>query len=248
MGLFSKVFKQSSSSQVQSVGYLKTDMHSHLLPGIDDGVKSFEESIAVITNMQALGYNKFITTPHIMSDFYRNTPEIIRSLCDELRHELAKNNIDVEIECAAEYFMDDMFEEQLAAKSLMTFGDNYVLVETSYLNPINNFKEVLFNMQMAGYQPVLAHPERYIFMYSDFEQYYRDIFDRDVLFALNLASFVGYYSKESKKIVEKLVKEKMVHLIGSDIHNMKLIPHFHNAIQTLAYQQCASYKIMNNSL
>ncbi len=222
-------------------------MHSHLLPGIDDGVKSFEESIEVITSLQAMGYNKFITTPHIMSDFYRNTPEVIRSLCDELRLELAKSNIDVEIDCAAEYYMDDMFDELLASKSLMTFGDNNVLVETSYLNPVSNLKETFFNMQMAGYQPVLAHPERYVFMYSDFEQY-NDIFGRDVLFALNLGSFVGYYSKESKKIIEKLVKNKMVHFIGSDIHNMRLIPHFQRAIQTSAYQQCSAYKLINNSL
>jgi len=247
MGLFSRVFGQSGSGPIQNEGFINTDMHSHLLPGIDDGVKNFAESLEVISAMHAMGYNKFITTPHIMSDFYRNSPEEIRSLCEELRHELKKNNIDVEVECAAEYYLDDHFEEELKAKSLMTFGDNYVLVETSYLNPANNFFEVLFNTRMGGYQPVLAHPERYVFMYDDFEKY-KDIFERDVLFAINLASFVGYYSKESKRISEWLVKEKMVHFIGSDVHNVRLLPHFRNAFHSPAYKQCATLKLINESL
>jgi len=247
MGIFSKVFGGSGPAQAHSEGFIKADMHSHLLPGIDDGVKSFEESLEVINGLRALGYNKLITTPHIMSDFYRNSPEEIRALCEELRHELKKNNIEIEVECAAEYYLDDHFEEELKAGTLMYFGDKYVLVETSYLNPANNFFEVLFNLRMAGYQPVLAHPERYVFMYEDFEKY-KDIFVRDVLFAVNLASFVGYYSKESKKIAEWLVKEKMVHFIGSDVHNMKLLPHFKNAVNTHAYKECEGLKLLNKSL
>jgi len=247
MGFFSRVFGQSGSGTIQNEGFIKTDMHSHLLPGIDDGVKSFAESLEIISAMHAMGYNKFITTPHIMADFYRNSPEEIRALCEELRHELQKNNINVEVECAAEYYLDDHFEEQLKTKNLMTFGDNNVLVETSYLNPANNFFEVLFNLRMGGYQPVLAHPERYVFMYDDFD-IYKDIFARDVYFALNLASFVGYYSKESKKVAEWLVKEKMVHLIGSDVHHVRHLPHFKNAINTTAYRQCETLNLKNNSL
>src|SRR6185437_1667296 len=100
MGIFSKVFGGSGPAQAHSEGFIKADMHSHLLPGIDDGVKSFEESLEVINGLRALGYNKLITTPHIMSDFYRNSPEEIRALCEELRHELKKNNIEIEVECA----------------------------------------------------------------------------------------------------------------------------------------------------
>ena len=247
MGIFSRVFGQHGPVSAHHKGFIKVDMHSHLLPGIDDGVKTFAESLEVISGLMALGYNKFITTPHIMSDFYRNSPAEIRALCEELRHELKKNNMDVEVDCAAEYYLDDHFEEELKAGTLMYFGDRYVLVETSYLNPANNFFEVLFNLRMSGYQPVLAHPERYVFMYDDFEKY-KDIFARDVLFAINLASFVGYYSKESKKIAEWLVKEKMVHFIGSDVHNVRLLPHFINAISTASYKQCESLNLRNNSL
>src|ERR1039458_9357461 len=247
MSFLSRIFSQSPSEPVYNEGFIKIDMHSHLLPGIDDGVKDFEESLNVIKGMYALGYRKFITTPHVMSDFYRNDPAEIRALCEELKHELQKNNIDVEVACAAEYYLDDHFEEQLKNNTLMYFGDKYVLVETSYLNPANNFFEMLFNLRMGGYQPVLAHPERYVFMYDDFEKY-KDIFARDVLFAVNLASFVGYYSKESKKIAEWLVKEKMVHFIGSDVHNMRLLPHFKNAINTSAYKQCEMLNLKNKSL
>ena len=247
MSFLSRIFSQSPSEPVYNEGFIKIDMHSHLLPGIDDGVKDFEESLNVIKGMYALGYRKFITTPHIMSDFYRNDPAEIRALCDELREKLNENNIDVEVTCAAEYYLDDHFEEQLKNNSLMYFGDKYVLVETSYLNPANNFFEMLFNLRMGGYQPVLAHPERYVFMYEDFERY-KDIFARDVLFALNLGSLVGYYSKESKRIADRLIKEKMVHFVGSDVHNMRLLPHFNSAIQTPAYKQLESLKLLNNGL
>jgi protein-tyrosine phosphatase len=247
MGLFSRMFKQPDSTELAETGFVKVDMHSHLLPGIDDGVKDFEESLEIIRNLYAMGYRKLITTPHIMSDFYRNSPEVIVALCDELRHELKKNNIDMMVDCAAEYYLDDHFEEELKKKSLLYFGDKYVLVETSYLNPANNFFEVIFNLRMAGYTPVLAHPERYVFLYGDYEKY-KDIFARDILFALNLASFAGYYSKEAKKIAEWLVKEKMAHFVGTDVHHVRHLPYLKTAIKTPAYKQMESLNLLNNTL
>jgi protein-tyrosine phosphatase len=248
MGLLSRMFKSSAPSDDHAgEGFLKVDMHSHLLPGIDDGVKDFAESMEVISNLYQMGYRKLITTPHIMSDFYRNEPQTIRALCDELRHELKKNNIDMVVECAAEYYLDEYFEEELKKKDLLYFGDKYVLVETSFMNPANNFFEMVFNLRMGGYQPVLAHPERYVFLYEDFEKY-KDIFARDILFAVNLASLIGYYSKESKKISERLIKEKMVHFIGSDIHNPRLLPHLREAMKTPLYKQLETLKLKNNTL
>jgi len=239
--------KSPAPTNYGETGFLLVDMHSHLLPGIDDGVKDFAESLEIIRNLYKMGYRKLITTPHIMSDFYRNTPEIIRPLCEELRHELKKNNIDMVVECAAEYYLDDYFEEELKKKNLMCFGDKYVLVETSYLNSANNFFELIFDIKMGGYQPILAHPERYVYLFDDFEKY-KDIFARDILFALNLASLVGYYSKEGKKIAERLIKEKMVHFVGTDVHHVKHLPHLYNAIKTPAYKQMDSLKLKNNSL
>jgi len=248
MSLLSRMFgKSDNQSDNNGEGFVLVDMHSHLLPGIDDGVKDFAESLEIIRNLYAMGYRKLITTPHIMADFYRNTPEIIKPLCEELRHELKKNNIDMAIDCAAEYYLDDNFEEELKNKNLLYFGDKYVLVETSFLNKVDNFFEVVFNLRMGGYQPVLAHPERYVFMYDDFEKY-KDIFERDILFALNLASLAGYYSKEAKKIAERLIKEKMVHFLGTDVHHVKHLPHLYSAIKTPAYKQLQSLKLLNNSL
>jgi len=247
MSLFSRMFSKPEVADVVQQGFVKVDMHSHLLPGIDDGVKDFGESLAVIRNLYDLGYRKVITTPHIMADFYRNTPEEIQALCEELRSKLKEENIDVEVACAAEYYLDDHFEEELKNKNLLYFGDKYVLVETSYLNPANNFFEVMFNIRMAGYQPVLAHPERYVFLHDDFEKY-KDIFARDILFALNLASLAGYYSKESKKIAEKLIKEKMVHFLGTDIHNTRLLPHLRNAMKNPSYAQMEPLNLRNNEL
>lgn len=247
MSLFSKLFKKEEAAPAHPLVRPLVDMHSHLLPGIDDGVDSFEESVDIIKGLMNLGYKKFITTPHVMSDFYRNTPEEIRALCAELNSILQKQGIDVEVEAAAEYYLDDHFEDQLKKKNLLSFGNNYVLVETSYLNPCENMFELIFNCRVAGYQPILAHPERYTYLYADFEKY-KDIFARDVYFQLNLASLVGYYSKDSKRIAERLIKENMVHFVGTDVHHMRHLPHLTNAIKSENFHHLCQLNLMNNSL
>jgi tyrosine-protein phosphatase YwqE len=122
-----------------------------------------------------------------------------------------------------------------------------VLVETNYMNPTDNMQELCFNMIMAGYQPVLAHPERYVYMYDDFEQYY-DIARRDILLQVNLASLAGYYSKTAKKIAERLIKEKMVHFVGTDIHHLRHIDPLKNAMQNPAYRTLADENLYNHTL
>lgn len=247
MSLFSKLFKKEEADAGLPVERPLVDMHSHLLPGIDDGVDNFEESVDIIKSLMALGYRKFITTPHVMSDFYRNSPEEIRALCAELNSILQQRGIDVEVEAAAEYYLDDHFEDQLKKRNLLTFGNNYVLVETSYLNPCDNLYEMIFNARTAGYQPILAHPERYTYLYDNFDKY-KEIFRRDVFFQVNLASLVGYYSKDSKRIAERLIKEGMVHFVGTDVHHMRHVPHLTNAINSENFRHLCQLKLMNNLL
>lgn len=208
----------SRLSEPLDMGILQTDLHSHLIPGIDDGAKTMEESIQLIKKLQKMGYRKLITTPHIMSDYYRNTPEIILDGLVKLREEIARENIEIEIEAAAEYMLDDGFEDKIKAGNLLTFGDNYLLIEMSYLTPHPNLSSILFELQTEGYRVVLAHPERYNYWHNQFGKY-QELIDRGVFFQLNINSLTGWYSPESKNIAEKLISENMVHFLGSDMHN-----------------------------
>lgn len=214
MAFLSKLFSKASNSDSQP----RVDMHSHLIPGIDDGSESIEESIELIKRMVDLGYQKIITTPHIMGDFYKNTPEIISEGLETVRGALKKENVEVVIEAAAEYYLDEWFVEKLDRKDeLLTFGGNYLLVETSYLNRPSNLFDIIFKIQSAGYKVVLAHPERYTYMYDDFSAYEK-LYSKNIYFQLNLNSLSGYYSPMAKKISEKLIDKRMIQFIGTDCH------------------------------
>ncbi len=210
--------KQSLLKEPLDLGLLQTDIHSHLIPGIDDGSKTMDESVYLVKSLYEMGYRKLITTPHIMTDYYKNTPEIILSGLDKLREKLQQENIDIEIEAAAEYMLDDGFEEKLMNGKLLTFGSNYVLVEMSYMVEPINLASLLFEMQMQGYKVVLAHPERYNYWHGQFNKY-QEMKDRNVFLQMNINSLTGWYSEASRKIAEKLISEDMIQFLGSDLHN-----------------------------
>ena len=161
MGILDKLFGKKEALPPADLGVLKTDMHSHLIPDIDDGAPTVDASIELILELQALGYTKLITTPHIMSDFYKNTPEIINAGPETMRAELKNRNIDIELAAAAEYYMDFDFESKIDSKDLLTFGSNYVLFEISFINEPDQLNDVIFKMRTSGYTPILAHVERY---------------------------------------------------------------------------------------
>lgn len=246
MGFFSKLFG-SDKEDSTPFNPFQVDMHSHLFPGIDDGVDDHKESIEIISKLNALGYRKFIITPHIMMDFYRNTPGQIRDCCAKLQDVLHEQKIDVVVEPAAEYYLDEGFEKLLKNKDMLSFGKNYVLVETNYMHATQNFHDLIFKLKIEGYTPVLAHPERYVYMYDSFEKY-EDIFSRDILFQVNLSSLVGYYSPDAKRIAEMLIKKKMVHFIGTDIHHTRHLKPLQDAMHTKAFRSLNELNLLNNSL
>ena len=206
--------------EIPDFSTLNVDMHSHLIPGIDDGAKTIEESIALIKILHGLGYSRLITTPHIMTDYYKNTPEIINAGLEQVREAIKTENIPIEIFAAAEYYLDDGFLQKLEEEKLMTFGDNYLLVEISYINPPENIKEIFFRTKVLGYKPILAHPERYPFWYNNFDEY-SNIRDSGVLLQLNLNSLTGYYGPDAKKAAEKMIDLGMIDMVGSDMHHTK---------------------------
>lgn len=231
-----------------SLGEIGVDMHSHILPGIDDGSESLEESLELVRGMQALGYRKLIMTPHIMSDFYKNTPEIIRGKLQELRQAVEEASIDMELGCAAEYYLDEGLMQKLDNdEELLTFGDNYLLFETSFLNEPLNLRETIFRMRSKGYKPVLAHPERYTYFYGKYEELVA-LRELGVLFQPNLNSLTGYYSAGAKEVAERLVEQGLVDFVGSDAHSMKHVNQLQRVLSTKHIVKALALPLRNRQL
>lgn len=229
--MLSKLFKSFSKKQNLPLNYFyTTDIHSHLIPDIDDGVKTLEESISIIKNLKELGYQKLITTPHIMSHRFPNTKETILSGLEKVKIELKKQNIDIIIEAAAEYYYDEYFIELIRKKDLLTFGDNHILFELSYTANPFGLEQVVYELLNYGYKPILAHPERYTY-YSQSLEKYHNLKDLGLLFQINLNSLNKFYGKNPKIAAEYLVENSLVDFVGSDIHSMRYFDSLNDYIQ-----------------
>lgn len=227
---------------------LTVDIHSHLIPGIDDGVRSMEESADVIQEFLQLGYKKLITTPHIMGDFYPNNRTTIENGYNKLIAYLSEKEIDCQIEFAAEYHLDEQLISILEhEKSLLTFGNGYFLFETPFINEPVYLKELIFKITSMGLKPVLAHPERYAYLLNN-RNLVEDLINRGVLMQLNMISFTGFYSKPIRKMAEMMVKQGYVHFLGSDCHNLGHMPLIRDAIRNKYFQKAATSQAKNNNL
>ena len=234
-------------SKTSATNPFLVDFHSHLIPGIDDGVKTAEEAADILERLQQLGYRKVITTPHIMGDFYPNTPEIIREGKTAVEVELKQRNLQIEFEAAAEYHLDEKFVEIInEGAELLTFGDKYILFETPFMNEPVYLKEVVFKLSSLGLKPILAHPERYGYLMNN-QDLIDDLLNRGVLFQINLMSLTGHYSSAVKKMAEKLIKKGFVHFFGSDIHNPGHLEIVKKAYSNRFLQEAHS-RVLNNTL
>jgi tyrosine-protein phosphatase YwqE len=224
------LFKKKERKREINFDYstLVVDMHSHVLPGIDDGAQTPEDSIILIKRMMDVGIKKIIATPHIMADYYKNTPETISGALDVLKAELKKEKIDIVVEAAAEHYFDETFENMVNEKRVMTMGDNYVLFEFSFINQPPNAFAVVQKLKDNGYKPILAHPERYPYM--DIDQF-KTLHDWGLSFQLNTISLTGYFGKEAKKLAENLVDHQMVDFISSDMHHLRHADAFKTALR-----------------
>jgi tyrosine-protein phosphatase YwqE len=202
-----------------NLAILEVDMHSHLLPNLDDGLEVMEQTIAFAKELQQLGYKKLICTPHILPDVHDNSPETILPRLEEVRKAFKENNIDIAIEAAAEYMVGPEFHDAiLRGDKLLTFGNNYILIEMSYAAPSQNIVQVIFDLKIKGYRPILAHPERYNYYLGNYD-IYEDFLSRGCLLQINILSLTGFYGKPVQKAAEYLVKNKMISFIGTDMHH-----------------------------
>lgn len=205
------------------------DIHSHLLPGIDDGAKNLDDSLRLIKALQGFGAKQFVTTPHIIQYFYDNDFQSIKSTEKVFHKNLEQNNISIPVRAAAEYMMDESFVKLFQSSALLTLKDNYVLVEMSYLNPPIQLYSIIFELQVAGYIPILAHPERYTFYHNNLDEY-KKLINSGCLFQLNLLSVVGYYGAGIARIADYLLKNGMYNFVGSDVHHDNHIAAFEKKI------------------
>lgn len=208
---------------------LQVDMHSHILPGIDDGAKDVAASIQLIDGLIGLGYKKLIATPHILLDYYPNTPQTIESARKLLQEELDRRDYDISISYAAEYMLDDHFLKLLEEGELLTFGNRYLLVETMFQMEPPNLNDIMFQIQLKDYQPILAHPERYHYVDKSLSQL-EPLKDRNCLFQLNLLSLIGYYGKREQEIALRILDSGMVDFIGTDMHHSKHLRNSQNFV------------------
>lgn len=248
MQFFKNIFQKKKEIHPADFSLLKTDVHSHLIPGIDDGSPSVEISINLIKSFIDFGYKKLITTPHIINDQYRNTPEIILNGLEKVREEIKNQNLQIELNAAAEYYIDNEFLKLIEEKKLLTFGSNFVLVEMSFFTESPLLKDALFNLQVAGYKPVLAHAERYGFWHNEYEKF-EEMKTRGALLQLNIASLTGHYSDDVKKIAEQLIDDGMYDLIGSDCHHSGHIELMQKSrSEEYLHKVLSSGKLINNTL
>lgn len=205
------------TDSLEKSGFLSgaTDWHSHILPGIDDGIPTMEDAIEVLKNYDRLGVKRVWLTPHIMEDYPNKTADLQKRF-EELSLAWDGN---VEIKLASENMLDSLFEERLEKRDFLPIGDDgsHLLVETSYFSPPMNFDELIGGVFSAGYLPVLAHPERYRYMN---ETDYKDLKSRGVIFQTNFLSLVGAYGETARKKAEWMLKEGMIDITGSDIHRL----------------------------
>ncbi|MFL9831951.1 CpsB/CapC family capsule biosynthesis tyrosine phosphatase [Flavobacterium sp. ST-87] len=206
------------------------DIHSHLLPGIDDGAKTFEDSLRLIRALESFGVRQFVTTPHIIQHIWENTREQILATKNSTVAELQNNNFSFPFQAAAEYLMDDQFVRLFQSQDLLTLKDNYVLVEMSYINAPIQLYSILFDLQVAGYIPVLAHPERYLFYHKNFDEYTK-LKKAGCLFQLNLLAVTGYYGEGITKIAEQLLQKGMYDFVGTDVHHDNHIAAFDQKVK-----------------
>lgn len=230
-----------------NVNSLKVDVHSHLLPGLDDGVRSLNESLQILLSLQKMGYKKVITTPHINSNYQNSDSKIINTLAT-LKSYLKQKKVNIDVDTAAEYMLDSNLLKAVRNKeTLLTFGSKFLLFETSFSEKISRLEEFISISVSNGYLPVLAHPERYPYIQNDL-RIATEIFNQGAIFQINIRSLSNGYSIKARQTARKLVDRGLIHMLGSDCHNFEQIKQVRKIQRDTYFQEVLSMPLINNTL
>ena len=209
---------QSTTEPTDFSAIWPVDLHNHILPGVDDGLTTMTDTLLCLQQYAEWGMKRVICTPHISQDYHPNTNGQLQQAVNEVRQAVAEANLPIDVSLAAEYLLDELFYEQLERSELLSFGaQQYVLFETGWANAPHQLEQSVFMMQLKGYTPVLAHPERYHY-YQTEPHHLMMLKEKGCLFQLNLMSLVGQYGKKAQQLAYKLLQTKHINFIGSDLH------------------------------
>jgi len=223
MGFWSNLFggkKNDEKSYANRLAWVGWDIHNHILPGIDDGSPSVEESLILVKGLKELGIHNSVSTPHVMAGVHNNTPQTIKSAHAELNDHLKANSLDFKLNFSAEYMIDDQIQEWIQADNLCLIADKYMLVEMSYLSESKALFSVIKDIQDRGYQPILAHPERYNYFHNNFK-IFEEIKQAGCHLQLNLLSISKYYGENVKTCALTLIRAGMYDFVGTDMHHTR---------------------------
>lgn len=248
MGILKSFFQSKKNKTPYDLSALKVDIHNHLIPGIDDGSQSMEQTIGMLLRFVDLGYKKVITTPHVMQDHYPNTPAIIKSGLDDVRNEIDKLNIPISIEVAAEYYFDEFLFDKIKNKELLTFGDNFVLFEFSFVSNPHNVDQLIFDFKTNNYQPVLAHYERYPYFFEGGAEYVAQLKTKGLKIQMNLNSLTGHYGKPVQKQAEMLIDNKLVDFVGTDCHRLEHLDILESNLKSDYFHKLEDLNLLNKQL
>jgi protein-tyrosine phosphatase len=243
-------FGRSEGTQLPPVAdfqSLRTDFHSHLLPGIDDGAQTPAESVVLITRLKKLGFSRLITTPHVRTDYFLNEASDIRARHSQFIQLPEVTALGVTIEVAAEYYFDEHFIALVRRDELLSFADRRVLIETSTRQRPLGFTDIIKELRTAGYQPVLAHPERYAYGWEDVS-HFEAWRAAGVSLQVNTTAFSGHYGGQIQKAAERLAERGMIDYLGSDCHRLEHIELMERALRNRHLQQLLGSGVLKNSI
>ncbi len=244
--MISKLLNSFKKADNSLPDFYQVDLHSHLIPKIDDGSQSMEESIELIKELKSIGFTKLITTPHTMMHRFPNTKDDILRGFEKLQDEVINQNIDIKLEVASEYYYDDHFIELIRKKDLLTFGDNHILFEMSYTTPAFGLEQTIYELLKAGYKPILAHPERYTYFSSKPEKYEK-LKDNGLLFQLNVNSTDGFYGKNPQKAAKYLINHGLIDFVGSDTHRPKYVQALKKSLANKTFRNIEDKNTIKNN-
>ena len=224
-------------------------MHAHLLPGVDDGVATDEQALTCLRQLADWGVRHVVTTPHVGRDLFpHNTSVSLRAGLSRLQTLVAEHYLPLQVEVAAEYMLDDFFPALVRENDLLTFGtERYVLVETGFVMVPRYLETILFQLQTAGYTPVLAHPERYRFYRND-EPALARMSEQGCLFQLNWMWMVGQYGVDAQWQAQRLLNNEWVDFIGSDLHRPADLDRMVKLFSSANYDRLRKQPLRNASL
>ncbi len=248
MGIFSKLFGPKLPEALD-LSAMHTDLHSHLIPGIDDGVETVEDSIKMIKGLMKFGYRKFITTPHILPGMYDNGPDTILPGLELVRQAIKAEGLDVTIDAAAEYYYDETFEEMAKESPLMMFSGNHILFELPNMHEPPMLKHTVFALTVRSIVPVLAHVERYPYLYENDFSDLEELVNMGVELQVNYGTFLGIYGPKLHKAAYQMVDAGLISYLGSDLHGEKHLQYIKGAFQDKRFRQMlAKHEFKNKDL